>query len=357
VHFWSNHFTVSAAKPAAVALPPSFEREAIRPHAAGRFSHLLRASSQHPGMLVYLDNWLSIGPNSPAARRPRPRGQRGTSGLNENLAREILELHTLGVSGGYTQADVQGLAAIISGWTYARPRLVDYVRDQPGTRSAAELFRFEARAHEPGAQTLLGRVYGQDGLAQGEQALDDLASRPATARFIATKLARHYIADDPPQASVDRIAAAFIRSRGDIKVAMNAVVDSPEVWDAPFRKFKRPDEYLISVLRAANVQGLPQGAGAAAVGAMGQRIYAAPAPDGWSDREETWLSADLVWKRIEFAQTFASRIMRRGLDPLELGEAVLGPLFSADARESIRQAESGTQGLAILLAAPEFQRR
>ncbi|MBC7769028.1 MAG: DUF1800 domain-containing protein [Phycisphaerales bacterium] len=359
VHFWSNHFTVSAAKPAAIALPPSFEREAIRPHVAGNFTDMLAASTQHPGMLIYLDNWLSVGPNSVAVQRRarRAHGQGQLTGINENLAREILELHTLGVGGGYGQADVQSLAAILTGWTYDRPRLIDYVREARGERSGASLFEFDAPAHEPGAHMLLGRVYLEGGVAQGERALADLAQHPSTARFIATKLTRHYIADDPPPTAVARVAAAYARSDGDLRATMDAVVDCDEAWADPFAKFKRPEEYAISALRAANIQTLPVGAGAAAIGAMGQRVYAAPGPDGWSDRAESWLSADLVYKRIEFAQTYGERTARADIDARQIGEDALGPLFSADTRQAVQRAESPAQALTLLFASPEFQRR
>jgi len=359
VHFWSNHFTVSAAKPASVALPPSFEREAIRPHVAGRFEDMLLASTKHPGMAVYLDNWLSIGPNSQAARNGgrRAPGIGRITGINENLAREILELHTLGVGGGYTQNDVQALAAILTGWTYDRPGLRALLGDAPGRRSGADLFSFDASAHEPGAMTLLGRSYPEAGIAQGDLALGDLAHHPSTARFIAEKLARHYIADAPPPAAAERIAAAFARSGGDLAFTMNAIVDCPEVWAAPFQKFKRPEEYAISVLRALNRDALPAGAGVGGVAAMGQRIYAAPGPDGWSDRAESWLTADLVWKRLEFTQTLGERVARADIDALAIGDVALGPLLSEETREAVRRAQSPAQGLALLFAAPEFQRR
>jgi uncharacterized protein (DUF1800 family) len=361
VHFWSNHFTVSAVKPGAVALPPSFEKDAIRPHVGGRFADMLLASTKHPGMIVYLDNWLSIGPNSQAAQNPRharrlPGGGRPT-GINENLAREILELHTLGVSGGYTQADVQALAAIITGWTYERPRLRDLVSDIVAERSGPQLFEFDANAHEPGPKTLLNRTYPQTGVAQGEAALGDLARHPSTARFIATKLCRHYIADDPPRAAVARVERAFRDSDGDLRETIEAVVDSPEAWETPFAKFKRPEEYAISLMRAANLRTLPQGAGIAALSAMGQRPYSAPGPDGWADIADAWLTADLVWKRLEFAQAFASRIARADLDPMQMGDACLGPLLSEETRTAISRAESPAQGLALLYGAPELQRR
>lgn len=361
VHFWSNHFTVSTAKPAAVALPPSFEKDAIRPHVGGRFSDMLRASTKHPGMIVYLDNWLSIGPNSQAAQNPRrarrlPGGGR-PSGINENLAREILELHTLGVNGGYTQADVQALAAIITGWTYERQRLRDFVSDRQGERGGGQLFAFDADAHEPGPKTLLNRTYPQTGLTQGEAALDDLARHASTAHFIATKLCRHYIADEPPAAAIARVQRAFRDSDGDLRATMEALVDAPEAWSTPFAKFKRPEDYTISLLRAANVQTLPPGAGVNALAVMGQRPYAAPGPDGWADTAESWLTADLVWKRLEFAQTYAARVARSDVDPISIGEACLGPLMSEETRTAVRRAERPAQGLAILFGAPEMQRR
>lgn len=361
VHFWSNHFTVSTAKPGAIAMPPSFERDAVRPHVGGRFADMLLASTKHPGMLVYLDNWLSIGPNSQAAQNPRlarrlPGGGRPT-GINENLAREILELHTLGVNGGYTQRDVQALAAIITGWTYGRPRLRDLVSDRVATRTGVELFEFDEAAHEPGPKTLLNRTYPQTGVAQGEAALDDIARHPSTARFIATKLCRHYIADQPPSAAVSRVERAFHDTEGDLHRTMEALVDCPEAWETPFAKFKRPEEYAISLLRAANLRSLPPGAGIAALTSMGQRVYAAPGPDGWSDVADSWLTADLVWKRLEFAQAFAGRIARADIDPLDAGEACLGPLLGDETRAAIRRAESPAQGLALLFGAPEMQRR
>ena len=361
VHFWSNHFTVSTAKPGAIALPPSFERDAIRPHVGGRFADMLLASTKHPGMIVYLDNWLSIGPNSRAAQNPRrarrlPGGGRPT-GINENLAREILELHTLGVNGGYTQQDVQALAAIITGWTYERPRLRDLFSNDVAERNGAQLFEFDADAHEPGPKTLLNRTYAQTGVAQGEAALADLARHPSTARFIATKLCRHYIADTPPPAAIARVERAFAQSDGDLRAAMETLVDCPEAWETPLAKFKQPEDYLVSTLRTANVRTLPPGAGVAALTAMGQRPYSAPGPDGWADSAEVWLTADLVWKRLEFAQAYAQRIARADVNPIDLGQACLGPLMSDETRTAISRAESPAQGLALLFGAPEMQRR
>jgi uncharacterized protein (DUF1800 family) len=361
VHFWSNHFTVSTAKPGAIALPPSFEKDAIRPHVGGRFTDMLLASTKHPGMIVYLDNWLSVGPNSQAAQYPRrarriPGGGRA-SDINENLAREILELHTLGVNGGYAQRDVQALAAIITGWTYERPRLRDLVSERVAERTGAQLFEFDADAHEPGPKTLLNRTYPQTGVAQGEAALSDLARHPSTARFLATKLCRHYIADDPPAAAVARVERAFAQNDGDLRAIMEVLVDSPEAWETPLAKFKRPEDYMIGVLRAANVRTLPANAAVNTLSVMGQRPYNAPGPDGWADTSAAWLTADLVWKRLEFAQAYAERIARADVDPVEAGQACLGLILSEATRTAITRAESPTQGFAILFGAPEMQRR
>ena len=356
-----NHFTVSTAKPAAIALPPSFEKDAIRPNVGGRFADMLLASTKHPGMIVYLDNWLSVGPHSQAVQNPArarrlPGGGRPT-GINENLGREILELHSLGVHGGYTQADVQALAAIITGWTYERARLPDLVSDRVATRSGPQLFEFDDNAHEPGPKTLLNRTYAQDGVAQGEAALTDIARHASTARFIATKLCRHYIADMPSPTAVDRVARAFTSSEGDLHATMNALVDAPEAWETPLAKFKQPEEYAIGLLRAANVTALPPGTGIAALASMGQRPYSAPGPDGWADIADAWLTGDLVWKRLEFAQAFSGRIARADLNPIDVGQASLGPMMSDETRTAIMRADSPAQGLAILFGSPEMQRR
>ena len=225
VHFWSNHFCISAAKGPLVRVAAGcFEREAIRPHVLGRFGAMLQAVESHPAMLAYLDNALSFGPNSPA-------GRNRNRGLNENLAREILELHTLGVDGGYTQADVTALARIITGWTFSgrEGRL-----GEPGT------FVFFPNGHEPGDHTLLGKAYAAGGVKQGEAALADLARRPATARHIAGKLARHFVADEPPPSLVDRLAKVFRETDGDLKAVAIALVDSDEAWTTPLAKMRTP---------------------------------------------------------------------------------------------------------------------
>jgi uncharacterized protein (DUF1800 family) len=245
VHFWSNHFCVSVAKgPIVRATAGSFEREAIRPHVLGRFADMLKAVESHPAMLFYLDNAQSFGPNSPA-------GRNGKRGLNENLAREILELHTLGVAGGYTQADVTSLARIITGWTFA---------GREGRIGEPGAFVFFGNGHEPGDHTLLGKVYREGGMEQGEAALADLARHPATARHVALKLARHFVADDPPKSLVERLAKVFHDSEGDLKAVTNALVDSQEAWTAPLAKMRTPEEFVLAAIRA--IDRMPEDASA-----------------------------------------------------------------------------------------------
>jgi uncharacterized protein (DUF1800 family) len=362
VHFWSNHFTVSTVKPGATALPPSFERDVARGHLDGAFAAMLIASCQHVGMLIYLDNWLNVGPNSQAARRPRqaprlPGGAGRANDINENLAREILELHTLGVDGGYGQEDVRGLACIITGWTYDQPRLGDYLTDRVGARRGPALFVFDANLHEPGDHVVVGARYAEGGVEQGFAALTALARHPSTARFLATKLARHYVADDPPAALIERVARAFLDSEGDLATTFETLVRSPEAWDAPLSKFRRPEDYLIALLRGINASALPTGAAAVALANMGQRPYSAPGPNGWDDASAAWMGADQVWKRVELAGALAAQVARADVDAVALGESAVGPLLSQQTRQALQRAESPEQALTLLFASPELQRR
>ena len=234
VAFWSNHFCISAAKGELARIwAGAFEREAIRPHVLGRFSEMLMAVEQHPAMLFFLDNQQSLGPDSRA-------GQNRKRGLNENLAREIMELHTLGVGGGYTQEDVTSLARIITGWTFA---------GRQGQLGTPGMFVFNANAHEPGPQTLLGKTYADTGLSQGEAALADIARHPSTAKFIAFKFARHFVADDPPLALVARLQEVFRKTDGDLLALATTLVDSDEAWQAPRTKIRHPCGYLVASCR------------------------------------------------------------------------------------------------------------
>lgn len=360
--FWSNHFTVSIAKASARGLAGAFEREAIRPHIAGRFETMLKAAVTHAAMLRYLDNDQSAGRGSRIVRQLARRGERTgdaprVTGLNENLAREVLELHTLGVAdggaayggwGGYTQADVTAFAAVLTGWrTPAREFLL-------GNASAP--VRFDADWHEPGAKTVLGRRY-----AEGPDALDavlrDLATHPSTARFLAAKLARHFVADDPPPALVARLADRYLRSGGDLPAVYRTLLDSPEAWAAGQPKLKTPAEFVVSSLRLLGVGEAGFGrAPDAGIAALGQRVQAAPSPAGWPDRADEWLGPDAVWKRVEWATRAADRIGRFA-DARALAAASLGPALSDGSRRQIERAADGPQALALLLLAPEFQRR
>ncbi|GAA5180814.1 DUF1800 family protein [Niveibacterium umoris] len=332
--FWANHFTVSAAKPRVAGLVGPFEREAIRPNIAGRFGTLLRAAVIHPAMLVYLDNAQSIGPDSPAGRR-RERG------LNENLAREILELHTLGVEGGYGQQDVIEFAKVLTGWTV-----------RPDGNGEAE---FIERMHQPGSKTILGRRFGEAGAQELEAVLDMLATHPSTARHISTKLARHFVSDDPAPALVDRLAQSFTRSGGDLSRTYRSLLDAPEAWAPGFPKLKRPEELAVSTLRVLGVRGKVVEQVGRAVREMGQPVGAAPSPAGWGDRAEEWLGPDAMWKRIEWADQVAARAPQS--DTRALAQAAFGPSLSAGTLQQIERAESSRQALALFLASPEFQRR
>ncbi|MFT3820437.1 MAG: DUF1800 domain-containing protein [Rubrivivax sp.] len=350
--FWANHFTVSMAKASARGLVGAFEREAIRPHIAGRFETLLAAAVKHPAMLRYLDNDQSAGPQSRLVLRLQRRvpGAR-LSGLNENLAREVLELHTLGVAGGYTQADVTEFARVLTGW---RVPLRDFAGDAP--KADARPSVFDPTWHQPGGKQVLGRRY-----AEGPQALDellrDLALHPSTARFIATKLARHFIADEPPPAAVDRLAQAYQRSGGDLPAVYAALLQSPEAWTSAPRKLKTPEEFVVGSARLLDLgepafRRVPDGG----VSQLGQRLQAAPSPAGWPDRADEWLGPDAVWKRIEWATRLADRWGRQ-VDARGLAQQSLGPLLGDGTRQQIERAADGPQALALLLLSPEFQRR
>ena len=355
--FWANHFTVSLLKGSVRGLAGAFERDAIRPHIAGSFEALLVASTTHPAMLRYLDNAQSAGPHSRVVARERIRSSKAdetarVSGINENLAREVLELHTLGAASGrgdasagagYRQADVTAFAGVLTGW-------------RVGADGAQRAVPFDAAWHEPGPKTVLGRTYAEGPEALRE-VLHDLAVHPATARFIATKLARHVVADEPPPALVERLAAAFVRSAGDLPTLYRALVESPEAWQAQPRKLKTPEEFVVSSVRllGASERLFERGDGAG-IGALGQRILAAPSPAGWSDRADDWLGPDAVWKRVEWATRSADR-MGRTIDARALAAASLGPLLGADTLAQIERAADGPQALALLLMAPEFQRR
>jgi len=350
VHFWTNHFAVSADKPPVTGLAGGLENEAIRPRVTGNFADLLLAVERHPSMLLYLDNQASIGPNSRLASRAA-RFRRGDRKLdiNENFGREILELHTLGVDGGYTQADVIGLATALTGWSVGGGQ----GRLRAGTPGE---FEFRAAVHEPGTRRVLGKSYSQGGVDQGEAILRDLARHPATARFIATKLVRHFVADDPSPAAVAAVAKAYQASDGDLTATYTALVSVPEAWRDELTKWKTPHDYLISGLRALNAGPQRPRDVVGALMLMGQPAYRPGSPAGWPDRAPDWAGADGLMKRIEWATAVGARA-GSGVDSVALGQAVLGSAFGDHSKTWISRAESRSQALALLLASPEFQRR
>ena len=341
VTFWSNHFCTSANKGELARMwAGAFEREAIRPHVLGNFGEMLRAVEQHPAMIFFLDNQQSIGPDSRA-------GQNRKKGLNENLAREIMELHTLGVNGGYTQADVTSLARIITGWTFAGRQAK---LGAPGT------FIFNANAHEPGPQKLLGKVYEDSGLAQGEAALADIARHPATAKFIATKFVRHFIADDPPPALVAKLEATFKKTGGDLRAMTLALVDADEAWRAPMTKIRMPYEYLVASGRMmGRIPEDPQRY-LGGLNVLGQPLWTPAGPNGFADTNAAWAAPEGIKLRLDIASQISSRIAD-SIDPRALLDVVAGEAASAETRQTIERAESKQQAFALLLMSPEFQRR
>ncbi|MGH6968004.1 MAG: DUF1800 domain-containing protein, partial [Stellaceae bacterium] len=289
VHFWSNHFTVSGFRPFVRGFAFAFEREAIRPYVTGRFVDMLLAAERHPAMLLYLDNALSIGPDSLV-------GLRRNKGINENFGREMLELHTLGVDGGYIQADVIALARILTGWSVAR--LNDA---EPGT------FKFYPQIHEPGPKQLLGKVYAETGEQEGIAALRDLANHPATAHHIAFKLAQHFIADVPPRAAVDQIAKVFRNTGGNLAAVSKAVVALEAAWSKPFGKMRTPGDMVTAACRAANFTP-PAPFLAGGLRTLNQLPFYAPSPAGWPDDAASWISPEAVLHRAEWCETFANRV-------------------------------------------------
>jgi uncharacterized protein (DUF1800 family) len=341
VTFWSNHFCISAEKGAlARTWAGSFEREAIRPHVLGRFADMLKSVEQHPAMLFFLDNQQSLGPDSRA-------GQNRKRGLNENLAREIMELHTLGVGGGYTQDDVTSLARIITGWSFA---------GRQGKLGEPGSFVFNANAHQPGLQRLLGKVYEQGGIAQGEAALADIARHPSTAKFIATKFVRHFVSDDPPPLLVARLQEVFTQTGGDLRAMTLALVDADEAWSAPLTKLRSPYEFLVAAGRAlARVPDEP-GIYLGALNTLGQPLWSPAGPNGFADTNAAWAAPEGMKLRLDISAQIASRA-GNAIDPRDLLDLVAADAASEETRRTIERAESRQQALALLLMSPELQRR
>lgn len=351
-HFWANHFAVSADKLQTIGLAGTLEFEAIRPNLFGKFGDLLLAVETHPAMLLYLDQAQSIGPGSLVGARSALRGnQRRKVGLNENLARETLELHTLGVGGGYVQADVQELARAMTGWSVG-----GFVRRPVGVEAPDGAFVFQPNWHEPGTRTLLGRPYRQEGQAQARAMLSDLAVHPATARHLATKLARHFAADVPPPALIERLTATHLGSGGDLSALYAVLIDAPEIWATPAPKFRTPWEWTIAALRGLGAPGAPGLQLVNALQELGQPVWRPGSPAGWDDTAASWAAPDALLRRVEVAQRFATAVGDRR-DARVLATQLLGPSLTPATASAIARADSNVQGLALLLVSPEYMRR
>ena len=346
VHFWSNHFSVTAGKPGTQHQVGNLEFFAIRPHVLGRFSDMVKAAALHPAMLMYLDQFQSIGPNSPIQMRLRRRG------LNENLAREIMELHTLGVGGGYDQGDVTEFARALTGWTVAGlARLDRFTQVQPGGAAFANV------AHEPGARTILGRTYRAEGAKQALDILDDLAAHPSTARFVATKLARHFAGDTPPQNLVARLEQDFLRTGGDLASLTRTLIAAPECWTADPVKYRQPVEWLISSLRLVGAGGdrRAERPVPGMLRQLGQQPWGAPSPAGYDDIAASWAGPDALFRRVDLAERIARQVAAG--DVIGHAETAFPGALSDHTRLWLSRAESDQQALGLLLVSPEMMRR
>ena len=334
VWFWANHFTVSQRNGQTAAFGGDFIRTAIRPNVTGRFGDMLLAVMRHPAMLLYLDNAGSVGPNSTV-------GLRSGKGLNENLARECMELHTVSPASGYTQADVTSFARVITGWSVAN-----------GEQEPAG-FRFRPMVHEPGEQTVLGRSFppGEEG---GVAALAFLATHPATYRHLAAKLVQHFVADTPPPTAVHKVAAVLHDTGGDLGQAALALVGLSEAWQ-PLTKLRTPQEYVLAVMRAMDLPPDHRPDAAAIMRGLGQPLFGAAFPIGWPDRAVDWAGPEAMMRRVDWAYGVSGRVAT--LDPASVAQASLGPLLGDATGTAIQRAGSRRDGLTLLFTSPEFQRR
>jgi len=353
--FWANALTVSAAKFASGAFVGQYEREAIRPHVFGRFEDLILAAEQHPAMLLYLDQARSIGPDSLA-------GARRNAGLNENLAREMMELHTVGADAGYTQADVTELARALTGWSIPAARDQRQPnRPRRARRMAAQAepgpdgFVFRANVHEPGARAVMGKTYPAAGLAQGQAILRDLARHPATAKRLSRRLAAHFVADDPPPALVARLETAWTGSQGDLAQVARALIEAPETWTPQAAKIKTPYEFVVSAGRALDEGPRRPALLRQALVDMGQPPFAPPSPEGWPDTAADWAGPDALVKRLNWARTTADAAVVTDVNAV--ARSALGARMGERTHAAVARAESRTEALTLLLMSPEFQRR
>lgn len=355
VLFFSNHFSMSINKDGAIrATIGQLERDVIRKNVLGSFRSMLIGVMKHPAMLRFLDNDSSIGPNSVI-------GKSWGVGLNHNLAREILELHTLGVGGGYTEQDIEGLARVISGWSFVRGWEADehYNGGRPGNRGQ---FIFRRDWHEPNAQTVLGKSYADTGISQGEAVFGALARHRSTAQFLAFKLVRHFITDEPTPEMVDPVADAYRNSNGSLKAMALALVELPEAWSWPLTKLRTPYELQVAEMRATGRLYAPKQRWpfSETLSALRHKPWERPAPDGYSDESIYWMGPDAMRIRLETAQLNAWSLQQ--IEPftqtaLHLADLLFGRMLSRTSRQAVAEAPDLQNGLATLFMIPEFQRR
>ncbi|MEM9222489.1 MAG: DUF1800 domain-containing protein [Pseudomonadota bacterium] len=338
VLFWADHFAVKRNQGQGTRIVMgNFEREVIRRHVLGYFEDMLFASTTHPAMLIYLDNASSVGPNSRLGKR------RGTTSVNENLAREVLELHTLGVGGGYTQADVIALAETLSGWVGG------FDKDGLG-------LIFDEDVHEYGPRTILGQTYETEGAVQLEEVLPDLAKHPSTARYIATKLARHFIADDAPQALIEELTDTFLSTGGDLREMAMTLIESDLAWEGEPKKTVPPYDFIVSSLRATDA-GVPDSRFLSrSASNLAQAVWMPPSPAGWPDGDNAFLGGDSMLERVDYARILADRHVR--IDSVQdLARDLFGEALDPFVAEAIDRAEDQRQALVLLLMSPAFHRR
>jgi uncharacterized protein (DUF1800 family) len=344
VDFWFNHFNVFSGKGLDDLWIGNFEQQAIRPFVLGRFRDLLFAATKHPAMLVYLDNALSTAPGSPGARG-------GKKGLNENFARELMELHTLGANGGYTQDDVVSLARVLTGWGV----------NSPDARVFPEYAAvFEGARHDYSPKVFLGHQLQSRGKAEGEEALDILAHSPATARHIAFELAQYFVADDPPPSLVERLAARFLETDGTIREVLKTLFASKEFWNSRGKKYKTPYQFVISAVRASGVSVSNVRPLLAAMDQLGMPLFGCLTPDGYKNTEDAWLGPDATTQRIGFATALARGNIKltgaaQPVDAARL-DAIFGAMLSNTTSAAINASPSRLRA-ALILGSPEFMRR
>ncbi|WP_395342539.1 DUF1800 domain-containing protein [Ningiella sp. W23] len=343
--FFSNHFSVSRVNFPMRVLSPTLEIEAIAPNLHRTFSDMLLATIQHPAMLIYLNNEFSIGPNSKLGVRRK--GKKARNGLNENLAREILELHTVGVDAGYSQDDVTELAKAITGWSIGALRY-----------SEEPEFLFRSNAHEPGSRAIMGAVYNNKrGEATGRTILKHLANHESTARHVSAKLVRHFIADDAPSDIVDAMVQAWLDTNGHIPSVVSQMILHKKSWSNTPQKFKTPREFIISSMRAFNTKRISPSL-FESLEIMGQGFFNSGSPAGYADTQSAWLSASALNARIEWASHFAALMAKRkSTEPVAIAQKSLGPFLQNNTLNAIKRAESKQMAISIFLLSPEFQRR